>query len=128
MDTEIKIDANLNKALELLCEKLGVAATEIIPHYAKVGRMRAIGGIIRGILSVTLPFALFFIKIPVTAEYVRYGTVHRPEGWMACFLICKIVVCLAFVCGGIVLLTDYFEEFFASEGRAIERLIDQLID
>ncbi len=129
MDAEIKIDANLTKMLELLCERIGVTTKEIIPSYARAGRMRAIGGIIRGLLSVSLPWILFLIVIPIRQDgYDGYGFIKSPEGWEALWMIVKLIVCGVFTAGGISDLTNYFEEMYASKGCAIERLINQLTD
>lgn len=126
MEADIKINADLTKSIELLCDKLGLAATEIIPHYTKIYIASAVGAIIRGVLSIILPFCLFLIKVPINSELDEYSLFPTLESAQAFWLLLKVATCFIFVAVGIWVITINLDELFAAKGKAINELINQI--
>jgi len=124
---ELKINADLTEAIELLAQKLGLAATEIIPAYARMIFISGISNCIAGLLCIILPFFLFAIKLPIpTTGYSTYDLISTPEGYKLMFIVLGIGIVIVFVCIGISLIADSMEKIFATKGKAISRLLNQI--
>lgn len=127
---DVKINADVEKSLELICNKIGIAANEVIPHYVKIHKCRAIGELIYGIMLVILPIVILFgcVHIPIKEDYDNYDMISSPEGWKALYYIIKIIVCFITASIGIYNIADSIEEYFAAKGIAISALISQIRD
>ena len=113
MDTKIEINADLNKAIDQLAEKLGVAASEIIPHYTRMMFMAGIANFIAGILVVILPLLLFVVY---------------PQIWESSeiFIGIRLLFCIVMaICGGYK-MANWFESVMAPQALAISKLINQI--
>ena len=56
---DVKISADLNKAIDQLSEKLGMAANEMLPHYTRLFLIRGIVSIISGVVLAAASLLLF---------------------------------------------------------------------
>ena len=111
METEIKITADFNKALELLCEKIGIASDKILPHYIKSQRIRGVSLFVGNMLEIILPWLLFL---------------HNPNSYNDLWLIGKSIICILFTYDGITDITNIIQKIFCPEADAIVKLLSDL--
>jgi hypothetical protein len=113
METNIKVNADLNRAIDQLAEKLGIAAEEIIPHYTKILFAGGVARFTAGFLLATLPYLLFLFY---------------PEVWEAneIFIGVRLAFCIIMTICGVTQMANWFENIIAPQGEAISQLINEL--
>lgn len=122
---EVKIKADLEKTIELLAEKLGLAAEEIVPYYTKLMLINGIVWAVGGAIMAVLPWAVFWpITLPQGVEGIPNYSVLEPLVYASCGF--KWIICIAFTWGGGYTIFNYIENLLAPKALAIQKLIGQI--
>ena len=110
---DIKVNADLNQAIEQIAEKLGIATKEIIPHYTKWIFAEAKARTIENVIGLLLPFLLFLIPADT---WETYGI----------FLGVRLLFVVIMTYNQISAIASWYDNLKAPEAAAIDKLINQL--
>lgn len=120
----IEIKADLNEAIQTLCEKFGVTTNEVVAEYTKLVRVR---GIVTIITCIVFMIIAIYICCPIdtikSARYVNEFNVYSYDAAIVMKIISSWVI--MFLVGGIGIMeiSGAIEDIMAPRASAIEKII-----
>ena len=126
MEKESNITNDISNAIELLSEKLGMAADEILPHYTRLMLVNGIIWIVGGLFFVIVPWLLFLVEIPMKTSFSTYDVLPSPSAYKTFWLVIRGIFCIITTWAGGYTILDSLENILALKALAISKLLNQI--